>query len=111
MEKKTQEQLALELTELRTKHAKVREFIIPVDEDDETMTVTLFLKPMDKTARKIVEKTVKTNVDKAVYEALKYLQLGGDDLGLIISNDYAMEVANVGLAKYMSVAEVIIKKN
>ena len=49
MEKKTQEQLALELTELRTKHAKVREFIIPVDEDDETMTVTLFLKPMDKT--------------------------------------------------------------
>ena len=111
MEKKTQEQLAAELIELREKHTKVREFIIPIDEDDETQTVTLFLKPVNKMVRQMVEKTAKNNVEKAVYDGLKLLQLGGDDLNLITNNDYAMVVAEQGLVKYMSVADVIIKKN
>ena len=111
MENKTQEQLAIELAELRTKHAKVREFIIPCDEDDETQTVTLFLKPVNKMVRQLVEKNAKNNVEKAVYDGLKMLQLGGDSLDLIVKNDYAMVVAEQGLAKYMSVADVIVKKN
>ena len=111
MQKKTQEELTAELTELRGKHPKVREFIIPIDEDDETQTVTLFLKPVNKMVRQMVEKTAKNNVEKAVYDGLKLLQLGGDSLDLIIHNDYAMVVAEQGLVKYMSVADVIIKKN
>ena len=111
MKKKTQEELTNELTELRSKNSKVREFIIPIDEDDETQTVTLFLKPVNKMVRQIVEKTAKTNVEKAVYDGLKLLQLGGDSLDLITNNDYAMVVAEQGLVKYMAVADVIIKKN
>jgi hypothetical protein len=111
MEKKTEEQLSAELSELRAKNTKVREFIIPIDEDDETQTVTLFLKPVNKMVRQLVEKTAKTNVEKAVYDGLKMLQLGGDSLELITNNDYAMVVAEQGLVKYMSVADVIIKKN
>lgn len=111
MEKKTQEELTQELTELRSKHSKVREFIIPIDEDDETQTVTLFLKPVTKPIRHMIEKTSRTNTDKAVYEGLKQLQLGGDDLELIVRNDYAMLVAEQGLVKYLAVADVIIKKN
>lgn len=111
MEKKSAEVLAEELTELRKAHGKVREFIIPSDEDDETKTITLFLKPATSLIREFAYKTAKTNQKKAVYETLKMLRLGGDDLELLVSNDFAAECANGGLAEYLSVPAVVIKKN
>lgn len=109
MEKK--EKLAQELAELRAKHSKVREFIVPTDEDDETKTLTFFLRPLDKPTRGMIEKISKTNTDRAVVEGLKALRLGGDDVEELYKNDYAMLAAEQGLVEYMSVAKVIIKKN
>ncbi len=105
------EKLAAELAELRKNHTKVREFIVQTDEDDETQTLTFFLRPLDKPTRGMIEKISKTKVERAVVEGLKALRLGGDNPEELYNTDYGMLVAEQGLVEYMSVAKAIIKKN
>lgn len=100
-----------ELAKLRETHKKVREFIIPADEDDDTKTITLFLKPCDRKTEDMINKQAKGSRDRAVLMGLKALQLGGESVDLLSGNDYAMRSAEAGLVEYMKPAEVIVKKN
>lgn len=111
MPKETQETpLQKELIELR-KTQKVREFIIPIDEDDDTKTLTLFLRPCDRKTQDMINKNAKGSAERAVIMGLKALKIGGEEVDIIVGNDYALRAAEAGLVKYMEPAEVIIKKN
>lgn len=103
--------LTQELAELRASGKKVREFIIPLDEDDETKTLTLFLRPCDRKTENMINKNAKGSAERAVLMGLKALQLGGENIDSLIGNDYALRAAEAGLVKYMEPADVIIKKN
>lgn len=108
---KTQEELKSELADLREKHGKVREFIVPIDEDDETKTATFFLRPTDRKTKSMVDKMANSSRERAVIAGLKAWWLGGDFVETITNNDFALDAAEAGLVKYMQPAEVIIKKN
>jgi hypothetical protein len=103
--------LAQELIDLRTKHGKVREFIVPLDEDDETKTATFFLRPCDTKTENMIHKQAKGSRERAVIMGLKALQLGGDPIEDIQNNEYAIRAAEAGLLEYMEPGKVIIKKN
>lgn len=100
-----------ELAELRSKHGKVREFIVPCDEDDETKTVTLFLRPCDRKTEDMINKNARTSRERATIMGLTALRLGGEALELITSNEYALRAAEAGLVEYMEPGKVLIKKN
>lgn len=104
-------ELQAELARLRESHKKVREFIIPSDEDDETKTITLFLKPCDRITEDMINKQARGSRERAVLMGLKALWLGGESVDLLSGNDYALRAAEAGLVEYMKPAEVIIKKN
>ena len=108
----TENPLQKELAELREQHKKVREFIIPADEDDETKVITLFLRPVDMKARDMANKLSEKGTQEQVLMAvLKTLHLGGDKVDDLKGNDYAISAAIAGLISYMKPAEVVIKKN
>lgn len=110
-EKQEPTPLQRELADLREKHGKVREFIVPLDEDDDTKTVTFFLKPCDRKTENMIDKQAKGSQERAVIMGLKTLWLGGDSVDFLTGNDYAMRSAEAGLVEYMQPGKVIIKKN
>lgn len=109
---KTTEELATEKESLKTKFGKVRELIVPLDEDDETKKATLFFKKPDKSTRSMIGTLAqKADNNKIIEATLKALYIGGDDLNLVLNNDDAFASCDEALAQMLEVQKAVLKKN
>lgn len=109
---KTTEELATELEVLKKKYGKIRSLIVPLDEDDDNLTATLFLKKPDKSIRSMIGTLAQKGDNNKIIEAtLKALYVGGDDLNVVINNDDAFASCDEPLAELLQVKKAELKKN
>lgn len=98
--------------ELKKKHGKIRELLVPLDEDEPEKKAVIFLKKPDMTTRNMVSTfAMKNKPVEAIKACLNALYIGGDKLELIYSSDDAMTSLDFALAELLSVQRTEIKKN
>lgn len=108
---KTPEDLAKIKEALQLKHKKVIEVEVPMDEDDESVTATIFLRKPDNVTRSIIAKLVDKDPMKALEATLKNIYIGGDELSVVLANEDALPSLDGVIAQMLDVQKAVIKKN
>lgn len=109
---KTEEQLNQDRESFKASVGKFNEIQVFLDEEDETKTATVFLKKPDGKSRSLVSTLITDKkFNKAVEAFLRNRYLGGDDLDVILSNDYAMASVEESIVEMLHVRKSILKKN
>lgn len=108
---KTKEELETELSTLKAKHKTVYSLSVYLEKDDENFA-TIFLKPVDSINRIAINAALDKKGGIASIEvAIRNLYLGGDNLNLIVGNDYATISCEEGVIEILKVKKGVLKKN
>lgn len=101
-------------TALKEKGIKFNTVTVFLEEDNTEKTATFFLRKPDKTVRGLIGRIAQKDGLQAVYAAIKNLEIkdvGGDDVEILMKNDYALASAEEAVVSMLEVQKAILKKN
>jgi hypothetical protein len=107
----SQEELDQQLVILKKQHSKVYSIEVLLDDTEENKC-TIFLKHPERQVYSQVSKYLGgSDPLKASEIFIKSTYIGGDDVSLILSNDYALRSLDSSIAEIMYVKQSSLKKN